>query len=205
MTLFVVTQKYFFTNEIQAIFKEYNQAQAIHENSIKDQFALDDTTKNIFLNSLKVLKHYQKANQNIVEEIYPNYFTINFLFPFVSGILAILTFFVTQKGWSQVSNELKTLFVLFAFTSAIVGLFPTIFKQKENINTNMNVYIENQKLQQTIYDFAKTYHLSIKRQADTLFMFFKNTDKFSLDVIETHFEMDLQEVKPSFIESNLQP
>jgi hypothetical protein len=76
------------------------------------------------------------------------------LFPFLSGLAAIIAFFIMQTGWKSAGGYIKTIFVVVTFLAALVGIFPEVYQQEANIKRYSNAYVQYAIIQKDLYDYS---------------------------------------------------
>lgn len=135
------------------------------------------------------LQQSKNRNKLIVKEIIPYYFNSIMIFPFVTGILGVLVFLITQTGWRDAPVILKTFAITFALYSSLFGMFPTAFKQKENIDQNLKIYNTIDKIQNKIRDYALTHPVIYKEKLE-FEKFINEINTESIDMCDFHFQME---------------
>lgn len=108
----------------------------------------------ILENKVLVLEKYKLHHIVIVEKLFRSRYATYTLFPLLSAISAVLTFFLIQRGWSSSNLFLKVFFVYFAALTALSGIYPEVYQQNKNIQSNLETYRALDKLQKTVFNYA---------------------------------------------------
>ncbi len=103
-----------------------------------------------------ILEQQKDQYLSLLKILYKNYYAMLTLFPYLSGIAAIIAFFLMQNGWKSSSAYLKTLFVVTTFLASLVGIFPEVYEQEANIKRYTNAYIQYAKIQKDLYNYSLT-------------------------------------------------
>ena len=82
-----------------------------------------------------------------------HYANITFL-AFFSILTAAMVFLIGQEGWKNSKELTKRLFIVFAAYTAFYGVSINIYQQKENIQNNLNAYLNYDNLQKEVYTFC---------------------------------------------------
>lgn len=150
---------------------------------------------NTLVHKVDVLETKKAHHKEIFMVLYKNYYAVVSVFPFLSGILVLLTFLILQKGWSNITNKyIKPLFLTFSLLTAIYGLFPVIYQQEEMISKNTINFIALSKLQKQIFDYGETrfklYDSLYKSDMD----FINHINKKEQDLYNLFYDLELKGV-----------
>lgn len=179
------TFRNYFSIQTQKALNPLENAYKLNKELLKEQKLSNDSMNvSILMNKVEILEQKKEHNKHIFTKISSYYYAAVTLLPFLSGILVVITFLVAQKGWSNCSSTMKSLFLTFALLSAWYAVFPTIYQQEKTMGKNMSTYIELSKLQSNIFDYALTHPILY---GDTL------QSKEFLDIINKK-ELELQNI-----------
>lgn len=154
--LFANWSKAYFSEQSQLAFQPIDSAYAANVDLLKQNKHLTDTSVNLLLQKVELLEFKKKHHRFIFSEVYKSYYATVTVFPILSGILVIISFLIAQNGWSNCSNTLKSIFLIFAFLSSIYGLYPTIYRHNQTVNDNLVSYTQLNAIQKQIFDYAIT-------------------------------------------------
>nr|WP_321233307.1 hypothetical protein [uncultured Psychroserpens sp.] len=118
--------------------------------------AITTSQKELLSRKVKILSKQRHQYLDLTGILYKNYYGLLSLFPFISGLTAVFIFIIMQKGWEKTNIYIKGTFMILAFISALVGIYPEVYQQKENITRYSNVYLEYTKLQKDIYNYNQS-------------------------------------------------
>lgn len=147
----------FFTRESNRALQPMDSIYAQYRNLLIQNSQLPDSVSNLLLKKAAIIELKKQHHKYVFSKVYTNYYATVTIFPFLSGILVILTFLVGQKGWHNCSNKLKAAFLTVALLTSLYGLFPTIYQQNDTINQNIQNYSRLNKIQKQIFDYSITY------------------------------------------------
>ena len=61
-----------------------------------------------------------------------------------------------QKGWESSHFYIKAYFILFTTLTALIGIYPEVYKQTDSIDKNLKAYRVYEKIQKTIFNYTLT-------------------------------------------------
>jgi len=108
----------------------------------------------LVLSKAEILQLNKTHHKRIFMKVYSNHYASVTIFPFLSGITVLLSFLIAQNGWKACSNMLKSIFMIFALLTGLYGIFPSVYKQKETVDNNLNNYQAFNKIQNKLFDYS---------------------------------------------------
>jgi hypothetical protein len=87
---------------------------------------------------------------------FTNYYRAIQMMALFGAIAAVALFFVAFKGWTSTNQYVRNVFITATVLTAYFSLFPTVFKQQENITDNKNLYLEYVAIQNSVRTYAAT-------------------------------------------------
>ncbi len=171
---------------------EYAEKDILNEQFLCNSLALTEYEKEELLEKYRILAKRKEIHMRLFTDLYSIKFCCNSVFPFLSGISLILTFFIGQRGWKQCSFYLQGLFLTIIFLTGIAGIYPRVFDANDAHNKNLQNFIAYTKIQKKITDYSRTKPLLY---SDTLqyYLFLDQINKEEQDLINIFF--GVQEVQ----------
>lgn len=75
----------------------------------------------------------------------------------LAGLIAALAlFFIAQNGWTGTNPYVKNVFLVMTAAAAYYGLFPSVFKQEENIADNKALFLSYKALENEVISYPLT-------------------------------------------------
>ena len=127
-----------------SLFETYNNPRITH------------IEKDILRKKIKILSIQKARYMSLLILLYKNYYALLSLFPFLTGLSGVLVFFIMQNGWKSSNPYFKAMFMTLAFLSAITGIFPEVYQQKENISRYTNLHTKLSFIQKDILNYNLT-------------------------------------------------
>jgi len=118
----------------------------------------------ILLKKVCVNEEYKQHHLDLVERLYKNNYALLTLLPIFSAITAIFVFLLIQKGWESSHFYIKTYFIVFTTLTALIGIYPEVYKQTDSIDKNLKAYMSYEKIQKTIFSYTLTAPLIDKKE-----------------------------------------
>ncbi|WP_452596702.1 hypothetical protein [Pontimicrobium sp. MEBiC01747] len=118
----------------------------------------------ILLRKVSIIEQNKLHHLDLVKKLYKNNYALLTLFPFISAITAIIAFLLIQKGWTSSGVYLKSFFILFTTLTALIGIYPEVYKQTESIEANLEAYLSHKKIQKSIFNYALTAPVIEKKE-----------------------------------------
>lgn len=159
---------------------------------------LDSGQVNVLLEKTEVLQYQKIHHLELVKSLFKNNYSLLTIFPFLSAIMAIFVFLILQNGWNKSNWYIKSGFIFFASLTTLVGVYPSVYQQEESIEQNINNYLNYNKLQKDVFNYALTSprlygdSLSFEHFLDTL-----NYQEKQLNKI--YFNLKQETVDQSFL------
>ncbi len=122
----------------------------------KHSDSLNTKQIDILLEKVCIIEENKLHHLDLVKKLYKNNYGLLTLFPFISAITAIIAFLLLQKGWQSSNVYLKAYFILFTTLTALIGIYPEVYKQTESIDKNLEAYLNHKKIQKSIFNYALT-------------------------------------------------
>lgn len=110
----------------------------------------------ILLKKIAVIEQNKLHHIDSLKMLSKNNYALLTLLPFMSAITAVLIFLIIQKGWNETDDYLKTYFILFTVLTSLIGIYPEVYDQSNNIEKHMESYINYKKIQKTIFNYSLT-------------------------------------------------
>jgi hypothetical protein len=79
-----------------------------------------------------------------------NYYGVLIVLMLLSCTGGIVLFVLINKGWANAGIELQSFFLSLVFCVAFYGLFPSVFRQDDNYNKNLEQYMAYTKMELTV-------------------------------------------------------
>lgn len=79
-----------------------------------------------------------------------NYYGVLIVLMLLSCTGGIVLFVLINRGWANAGIELQSFFLSLVFCVAFYGLFPSVFRQDDNYNKNLEQYMAYTKMELTI-------------------------------------------------------
>lgn len=93
---------------------------------------------------------------SIMKHFYTRYYMALLLASGSAVVAAFCLFHISKKGWDEANSYAQVLFVIAAGTALLLGVFPKLFRQDENIADNKTLYIQYVALGNEIRTFLAT-------------------------------------------------
>lgn len=192
-----------FRNLFQSAIAPLNEAyyedwEGLKNESINAEY-IDERARHVLLKRVEVLQCKKEHHLFLSEKLYENNYAMLSIFPFLSAIAGIFTFFVLQAGWQNSKQYLKFGLVLFGTLTAIVGIFPEVYQQQKSIDNNIKNYLAYGDLQNEIFAYATTAPLlNSKRVPFNRFLDSLNQREIKLNQI--YFALSNREIENSFLQ-----
>lgn len=132
-------------------------------------------------------KAHHKATFLMMYEFH--YANITFLAIF-SILTASMVFLVGQKGWNNSVPLTKRLFIVFAAYTAFYGVSINIYQQKENIQNNLDAYVNYDNLQKEIYSFSLSDPYTVEKDTIGFNQFFTSTSLKLRELNQVYMQFD---------------
>jgi len=92
----------------------------------------------------------------VMAYFFTNYYRAIQMMALFGAIAAVALFFVAFKGWTSTDQYVRNVFITATVLTAYFSLYPTVFKQQENITDNKNLYLEYVGIQNSVRTYAAT-------------------------------------------------
>jgi len=128
-------------------------------NDIKSMRELNEEEKISTLNTqYKILTERKKHHKELAAYFISNYYAslLVVLFATIGG--GIVVFLIATRGWNRTSNYIKVSFLALAFMAAFYAIFPNVFGQKQNFESNLSAFIKYDNLQYEIFNYMAVRH-----------------------------------------------
>ncbi|MEM6684521.1 MAG: hypothetical protein AAF617_01900 [Bacteroidota bacterium] len=142
-----------------------------------------------------VIQYHKQQHETTFLKLYTYHFVSMKLFLIFSILAGLAIFIITQGGWKNTSNYIKTLFLIFTAVSSFFGLSLTSFDQKTGIHQNAKAFISYDNLQKQLVNYCATdanidgdsisfieIHSSVMRKAAELHDFYLDFEKKELNM-----------------------
>lgn len=95
-------------------------------------------------------------HMSIMRHFYTRYYMALLLASGSAVVAAFCLFHISKKGWDEANAYIQILFVIAAGTALLLGVFPRLFRQDENIADNKALYIQYVNLGNEVRTFLAT-------------------------------------------------
>lgn len=165
-----------------------------------DNINITPAQKDILRQKVHILNQQRHQYLNLIGILYKNYYALLSLFPYISGLTALFVFVIMQDGWKTTNIYIKAIFLILALLTAITGIFPDVYQQKENIASYSSHYTNFSKIQKDIF----SYNLkspTIKVEDSTSFADFLNRiNDREKELIDLHLGLEKKEISKDAFE-----
>lgn len=128
------------------------------------QGEIDESRKIDILNTqYKILTERKKHHKELATYFISNYYAslLVVLFATIGG--GIVIFLIATRGWGRTSNYIKVTFLALVFMATFYAVFPNVFGQKQNFESNLSAFIKYDNLQYEIFNY-----MAVRPQSDTV-------------------------------------
>lgn len=118
------------------------------------QGEIDESRKIDILNTqYKILTERKKHHKELATYFISNYYAslLVVLFATIGG--GIIIFLIATRGWGRTSNYIKVSFLALVFMATFYAVFPNVFGQKQNFESNLSAFIKYDNLQYEIFNY----------------------------------------------------
>lgn len=127
--------------------------------SIKTNRVLTEAEKVATLNvQYKILTERKKHHKELAAYFISNYYASLLVVLFATIAGGIVIFLIASRGWSHTSNYIKVSFLALTFMAAFYAVFPNVFGQKNNFESNLAAFIKYDNLQYEIFNYMSVHH-----------------------------------------------
>lgn len=118
-------------------------------------------------NQLKEIENRAKSHISVARAFYIwNYQSIS-IATISSIIAAVSLFFLSRKGWDNANRYVVNVFIVSFGITVVVGVFPALFKQEENISNNTRTYLAYIALDNRVKSYIATQDFIGLKPANT--------------------------------------
>jgi hypothetical protein len=93
---------------------------------------------------------------SIMKYFYTRYYMALVMAAGAAVVAAFCLFHISKEGWNQARPSVQLIFVIAAGTALLLGVFPKLFRQDENIADNKTLYIQYVALGNEIRTYLAT-------------------------------------------------
>lgn len=117
---------------------------------------LSDGTEQRLREQYREIRGRARHHLKVMAYFFTNYYRAIQMMALLGAIAAVALFFVAFKGWTSTNQYVRNLFITATVLTAYFSLYPTVFKQQDNITDNKNLYLQYVALQARVRTFAAT-------------------------------------------------
>jgi ABC-type multidrug transport system fused ATPase/permease subunit len=117
---------------------------------------LSDGTQQRLREQYREIRGRARHHLKVMAYFFTNYYRAIQMIALLGAIAAVALFFVAFKGWTSTNQYVRNLFITATVLTAYFSLYPTVFKQQDNITDNKNLYLEYVAIQDDVRTFAAT-------------------------------------------------
>lgn len=117
---------------------------------------LSDGTQQRLREQYREIRGRARHHLKVMAYFFANYYRAIQMMALLGAIAAVALFFVAFKGWTSTNQYVRNLFITATVLTAYFSLYPTVFKQQDNITDNKNLYLQYVALQDSVRTFAAT-------------------------------------------------
>lgn len=117
---------------------------------------LSDGTEQRLREQYQEIRGRARHHLKVMAYFFTNYYRAIQMMALLGAIAAVALFFVAFKGWTSTNQYVRNLFITATVLTAYFSLYPTVFKQQDNITDNKNLYLQYVALQERVRTFAAT-------------------------------------------------
>lgn len=104
----------------------------------------------------RIVRSLVRHHGEVMESFFENYYKAIAVVMLTGILAAVALLHIMQKGWELANPYAKTVFVVMTAATAYYGLFPTVFKQEENIKDNKALFLEYKTLENELMSYRAT-------------------------------------------------
>ncbi|WP_299334619.1 hypothetical protein [uncultured Psychroserpens sp.] len=197
-------------NRFKASFELLNNENVVAIKQIdKSRIDLFEKTENINLNieqkdilrqKIHILNQQRYQYMNLISLLYKNYYALLSLFPYISGLTGVFVFIILQDGWKNTNIYIKSIFLILALLTAITGIFPEVYQQKENIDRYSSHYTKFSKVQRDIFNYNLTSPYTKLDDTLSFNKFLLKINAQEKELIDLHFGLEKKEISKDAFE-----
>ncbi len=207
LVIIVIGSTLFFSKRSQLFFKEKSEKAfqpldsiyKLDRSILEENSVLTTSQTKLLLAKTAVIQQNKAHHKLIFMQLYSNHYAAVTLFPYLTAITVILSFLIAQRGWSQCKPLLKTLFLAFATLSSLYGLYPTIYKQIETSEQNIEGYLGYNKIQKQVFHYGLTAK-SIYSDTLDFKQFLNKINEAEYNADNIYFGLEQRSIDKKFIE-----
>lgn len=186
---FFTYKLYQFCAKSQSYFAPLDCTYDIRMSALQSTVIAEDSLKPL-IEKAQVLQKYKQHHKLLLLELGKYRYAIYAIIPYLTGLVALLTFIIAQRGWEQSSRYLKALLLTAVFLVSLYTIFPKVFNFDETFASNLNSYIAYHKLQQEVFDFSETYPLVYSKESMTISQFINYLGNQEAKIFNIYFELN---------------
>lgn len=141
--------------EAHEAMEPYNQSQAFIDSYFKKlerPVHLPEQHFNLFRSQQKIMSMRKNHYVELSRVFFRNYYGVLILKMIFSCIGGVVLFLMINRGWKDSSVTLKAGFLGIVMVITFCGFFPLVFKQEQNFNDNIKMYMDYTKAEVNIID-----------------------------------------------------
>ncbi|RMG23018.1 MAG: hypothetical protein D6730_15385 [Bacteroidetes bacterium] len=148
-------------------------------NTLKSERQLTEEEKvaTLYL-QYKILTDRKTHHKELATYFISNYYASLLVVLFSAIGCGILIFLIATKGWGKTSNYIKVSFLALVFMAAFYAIFPNVFGQKQNFESNLAAFIKYDNLQYEIFNYMTVRDaldsLSVSHSTDSMITYINN-------------------------------
>jgi hypothetical protein len=117
---------------------------------------LSDGTQQRLRDQYREIRGRARHHLMVMAYFFTNYYRAIQMMALLGAIAGVALFFVAFKGWTSTNQYVRNVFITATVLTAYFSLYPTVFKQQDNITDNKNLYLEYVAIQNSVRTFAAT-------------------------------------------------
>ena len=146
-------------------------------NRLRDQYAM--------------IQEWKKIHLNIIVFYYTFDFVFTWMIAFLGVFAALLSIFISHKGWQAIDPFVLNAFIVVVATSVFYASIPSVFKHKDNIQNNKNMFMKYNQIERQYLSYLATGKQTFnKTTIETPVEYIQYLDHIIQEIEEFPLEMD---------------